>query len=101
MRWTDPEEEIRGFFYSLLRLKQYVLRHCRLTAMELTDALYLHFDGSGYGILAVVTERGQAVTPQLDASDSLLLEAPEGHAAEGTVQGFAVFRREVTHDGNT
>ena len=37
----------------------------------------------------------------LVASDSLLLEAPEGHAAEGTVQGFAVFRREVTHDGNT
>ena len=101
MRWTDPEEEIRGFFHSLLRLKRDVLRHCRLTAMELTDALYLHFDGSGYGILAVVTERGQAVTPQLDASDSLLLEAPEGHAAEGTVQGFAVFRREVTHDGNT
>ena len=101
MRWTDPEEEIRGFFHSLLRLKRDVLRHCRLTAMELTDALYLHFDGPGYGILAVVTERGQAVTPQLDASDSLLLEAPEGHAAEGTVQGFAVFRREVTHDGNT
>lgn len=101
MRWTDPEEEIRGFFHSLLRLKQDVLRHCRLTAMELTDALYLHFDGPGYGILAVVTERGQAVTPQLDASDSLLLEAPEGHAAEGTVQGFAVFRREVTYDGNT
>lgn len=101
MRWTDPEEEIRGFFHSLLWLKRDVLRHCRLTAMELTDALYLRFDGSGYGILAVVTERGQAVTPQLDASDSLLLEAPEGHAAEGTVQGFAVFRREVTHDGNT
>ena len=101
MRWTDPEEEIRGFFHSLLRLKRDVLRHCRLTAMELTDALYLHFDGPGYGILAVVTERGQAVTPQSDASDSLLLEAPEGHAAEGTVQGFAVFRREVTHDGNT
>ena len=101
MRWTDPEEEIRGFFHSLLWLKRDVLRHCRLTAMELTDALYLRFDGSGYGILAVVTERGQAVTPQLDASDSLLLEAPEGHAAEGTVRGFAVFRREVTHDGNT
>ena len=101
MRWTDPEEEIRGFFHSLLWLKRDVLRHCRLTAMELTDALYLHFDGPGYGILAVITERGQAVTPQLDASDSLLLEAPEGHAAEGTVQGFAVFRREVTHDGNT
>ena len=101
MRWTDPEEEIRGFFHSLLWLKRDVLRHCRLTAMELTDALYLHFDGPGYGILAVVTERGQAVTPQLDASDSLLLEAPEGHAAEGTVQGFAVFRRAVTHDGNT
>ena len=27
MRWTDPEEEIRGFFHSLLRLKRDVLRH--------------------------------------------------------------------------
>lgn len=77
-----PEEEIRGFFHSLLRLKRDVLRHCRLTAVELTDALYLHFDGPGYGILAVVTERGQAVTPQSDASDSLLLEAP-GRARGG------------------
>ena len=30
-----------------------------------------------------------------------LLEVPEGHASEGTVKGFAVFRREVRHDGNT
>ena len=101
MRWTDPEEEIRDFFHSLLRLKRDVLRHCLLTAMELTDALYLHFDGPGYGILAVVTEPGQAVTLRSDASDSLLLESPEGHAAEGAVQGFAVFRREAAYNGNT
>ena len=26
---------------------------------------------------------------------------PEGHAAEGTVQGFAVFRRGGAYNGNT
>ena len=45
MRWTDPEEEIRGFFHSLLRLKRDVLRHCRLTAMELTDACIFTLTG--------------------------------------------------------